>query len=346
MFSRLVRCCLVLLLASGCATRLGPRSLASVRFDYNEAVATSTDQQMLLNVVRMRYVHSPTFLQLNSVVTQYSLSTDAGVNGSYNPGAAGGPLPDGTVGASGGISVSERPTITYTPLQGAEFVKRVARPMPADSLLLLLQSGWGWDVVMSCCIQRINDLRPPYARSSSDEFDRLAALMHKLQRSYEVSVEEVTEGGPSRLVLVFHKPGGEHSAPAIEAMGLLGIDPVLPYYEVTEVSVNRLPGTIAMQTRSILSAMFYLSQGVEVTDGDAALFGTETLRSSMPVMRVRAAKRAPKNAYVAVEFRGRWYFLAEDDINSKRVFALLTFLFKLMAAPSGQGPVLTVGAGG
>ena len=39
--------------ASGCA--LGPRAMESGRLRYNEAVKKTTEQQLLLNIVRLRY---------------------------------------------------------------------------------------------------------------------------------------------------------------------------------------------------------------------------------------------------------------------------------------------------
>ena len=44
---------LVILAGAGCS--IGPRRLAPVRFDYNQAISRSFDQQLLLNLVRLRY---------------------------------------------------------------------------------------------------------------------------------------------------------------------------------------------------------------------------------------------------------------------------------------------------
>ena len=49
----------LLLLASGCASKLGSRSLPQVRMNYTESVATSGEQQMLLNLVRLRHSRLP-----------------------------------------------------------------------------------------------------------------------------------------------------------------------------------------------------------------------------------------------------------------------------------------------
>jgi uncharacterized protein YceK len=74
--NKLLNLCLLLLamtslyVLSGCAS-LGPRRVPSDRFNYNEAVAQSTQEKMLLNIVRHRYLKMPVFLTVSSVLTQY-----------------------------------------------------------------------------------------------------------------------------------------------------------------------------------------------------------------------------------------------------------------------------------
>lgn len=334
------------LLGPGCATKMGSRSLPEVRASYNEAIAASADQQMLLNLVRLRYLHSMTFLQLSSVVTQYSLSTDLGVSANYNAGTGGGPVPVGSVGGSTGVAVSERPTITYTPLQGEQFVRRLAMPMTPEHIVMLLQVGWGADLVLDLCVQQINDLHAPFtsSRAEDGDFQRLAELMRTIQYGHELSIEESERG----TVLAVRPLGDAELSPeATEALALLGLAPEIMEFPVTPKRAPRMPGTIAVRGRSLLSTMFYLSQGVEIPDGDEAAreIGAPT-PIPRPLLHVRTSPRAPKDAYVAVPYRGHWFYLDEHDLESKRTFVLLGFLFMLTAAPSAGGPVLTVGAGG
>jgi hypothetical protein len=57
-----------LLILSGCAAQ-GARRIPADRFDYNAAIARSTREQMLLNIVRSRYMEVPVFLTVSSVLT-------------------------------------------------------------------------------------------------------------------------------------------------------------------------------------------------------------------------------------------------------------------------------------
>ena len=58
-------------LITGCAT--GPASLIDTRLPYNEAIKVTTEQQLLLNIVRLRYTDTPSSLAVANVTAQFEL---------------------------------------------------------------------------------------------------------------------------------------------------------------------------------------------------------------------------------------------------------------------------------
>jgi hypothetical protein len=54
-----------LIFSTGCGG-IGPKTVARDRFDYITAVSESWEKQMLLNLVRLRYMHAPVFLDVAS----------------------------------------------------------------------------------------------------------------------------------------------------------------------------------------------------------------------------------------------------------------------------------------
>jgi hypothetical protein len=52
---------------------IGPPQVVRDRFDYAEAISRSWKDNMLLNLVKLRYGDAPLFLDVSSVVEQYTL---------------------------------------------------------------------------------------------------------------------------------------------------------------------------------------------------------------------------------------------------------------------------------
>ena len=109
---------------------------------------------------------------------------------------------------------------------------------------------------------------------------------------------------------------------------------------------------MGIRCRSLLGILYFLSQAVQLpADHVRAGLGTITQdESGQPfdwsklmnkVMRIRSQKERPENAYVAVQHRGWWFYIADDDQNSKATFSLLNILFSLQSASEkGEVPPL------
>jgi hypothetical protein len=153
--------CLFIAIFAACAllsacTTFGPKKLPTDRFNYNHAIAYSWHEQLLLNLVRLRYLEEPTFLDVSSVVTQYTYSGNLGVQGSAGKNEG---WLDDVAGGNIGIGYSERPTITFTPMTGEEISRRLLKPIPIDLLFGLAQSSWPIDQLIPVSLQRLNHLK-------------------------------------------------------------------------------------------------------------------------------------------------------------------------------------------
>ena len=61
------------------------------------------------------------------------------------------------------------------------------------------------------------------------------------------------------------------------------------------------------------------------------------------LFHIRQSKRQPDMAFVAIPYRGQWFYLADNDLESKSTFMLLSQLFRLQAgAAKSAGPTLTL----
>ena len=100
---------------------MGPGTVAVDRFNDSDAIADSWQQQTLLNIVKLRYMDLPVFVDVSSIVSGYSLQTGVNIAGTASTQAA----VQGNFLAAGAQAVyTYRPTITFVPLTGEEVSAR------------------------------------------------------------------------------------------------------------------------------------------------------------------------------------------------------------------------------
>jgi len=62
---------------------------------------------------------------------------------------------------------------------------------------------------------------------------------------------------------------------------------------------------------------------------------------------VASQKHRPRNAEVAIPYRGYWFYIPREDVGSRSILAVLEILFSLQESEDkAMGPVLTLPAGG
>jgi hypothetical protein len=61
------------------------------------------------------------------------------------------------------------------------------------------------------------------------------------------------------------------------------------------------------------------------------------------IFTVHFSKERPSTSFVAIPFRGYWFYVADDDLTSKSTFMLLASIFNLQAGdPKIAAPTLTI----
>src|SRR5437867_3876707 len=144
-----------LALLPGCKS-IGPGTVPRDRFDYASSISESWKRQTLLNIVKLRYLDPPIFVDVGQIVAGYSLETSVSAGGSF-PETTG--FGGNTATVAGAARFTDRPTITYTPLTGNRFVKSLMTPLPPESVFFTIQSGWPADGVLFAAVASINGLK-------------------------------------------------------------------------------------------------------------------------------------------------------------------------------------------
>ncbi|MCK5571431.1 MAG: hypothetical protein KAJ12_01665 [Bacteroidetes bacterium] len=346
----------------GCGGGVGPGAMRSNRNHYNMAVQQTDAQELLLNLVRLRYRDTPFFLQVASVSANLKFHIDAD---------AGGLIPSSgpnivTLGA--GVAYEESPTMTYTPLRGKQFVTQMLEPVKLGILLLLSYSGWSIERVFRLMVQEINGVRnaptasgpTPAIEPEFRRFRRVSELLRALQLHDLVDLSTAPsdaggdgEKGPGKRIFVLLEPEALERPETQELVELLSLTPGRRYYEIVSRVGQVNPDQISIVPRSVTAAMYYASQAVEVQQEDEEK-GRVTVTMDAQgnrfdwkevtgdFFRVQSGSK-PTDAYVSINYRGHWFFISDTDLDSKSTFVLLTTVLALQAGdvPSA-GPVLTL----
>ncbi len=165
---------------TGC--QIGPGTLPVSSAHYSDAVRTAQSEQILVNLVRLRYRDQPVFLEVSSISTQFEIGASASVNGSVVESG-----PD-TLGLGGAAQYAERPTITFGIMGGDKFERDMLEPVSINTIALLAESGWRVDRVLRLTVESLNGLRhassasgpTPSAAPEYEDFLEAVALLQDL----------------------------------------------------------------------------------------------------------------------------------------------------------------------
>jgi hypothetical protein len=335
---------------------IGPATVSRDRFDYSSSISESWKRQTLLNIVKLRYLDPPIFVDVGQIVAGYSLETSGNVGGQISSANA---IQGNSLLLGGSARFIDRPTITYTPLTGTKFVKGLITPLPPDSVFFMIQAGWPADSVMFAAVAALNGLKnesssiggvaPPDAG-----FIRALELLRKVQLSGAVGMRVVQDSQKQQTSLLTFRStdiSEQTLADVRELRQLLHIDQDASEFKIVFGGTAQNGRELAVLTRSILHIMQTMAVQVELPPEDIAQgratpgpeYGDGTDKQRL--VRIRSSKDKPADAFVAVAYRGQWFWIDDRDLRTKRAFAFMMFLFTLADTGEKESlPLITIPA--
>ena len=188
----------------GCAVPTG--RIEHRHWELNDSIRQTNNEQLLLNLVRLRYDETPYFLQVSSITTQFSLQQNVGATGTLPQGGS------NVLGLSGGIGYTESPAVTWSLPDSREYYGRLLAPMGADQLTTLAQSGWEPALVFRVGVKKMNRLRNLEYRVGQElvmsdtyqQFLEVFQLLNELSKEdlldLSYGLKSLTAAGRSRLI--------------------------------------------------------------------------------------------------------------------------------------------------
>jgi hypothetical protein len=382
-------CLILAVLTSGCG--LGPRALERTHGRYLDAVAKVEEEQLLRNIVRVRYDEAPLVLNISSMTTQFDFSagaearpffgTESNNNNIFRSFSA--VLPFAQAGASA------RPTFGFDPADDGTSTRQFLTPISEDALTVLFRTEPRIDTVLRIWVERINGLAD--LRRAAELFQ---AIKEKGHLSIQPDTREEEAGGPipasamtasanveaARSGLRYRPsadgkawmlvrareglavqvtPGAESSPELAELRALLGLRPGLTRYglriieaALPEPAALAAGDAIHMTARSTARVYRYLAGAVEVpachlAEGVNRTHADEGRAEGIFVVHACQGHRPPAHAYVAVPYRGHWYYIDDRDGASKTTLGIVMQLSRLdfKRQRISNGPALTLPVG-
>jgi hypothetical protein len=349
-------------------TSFGPRELKQGHLAYNAVVKASMDEELLLNIVRLRYLDTLEFLDATSISAQSSFTASLGAE-------LGTQLNETTALAIPEVSYSTRPTFTFIPERGREFAQNIMEPLEPRIFAYLASADWDIAVLLHLLVRDMNGLANRL-EGIDPEFTATAQRLTKMQlhndltfsivEEKEVLSDPIPESQVSGSDLVeaarsgyrferqsergafvltgkrlkpgiYIRPGAKERDAVLRSLKLKTTEE--DYYELRMgPGVKPEEGeveAINLRMGSLLDAIVYLSGGVFVPEPHIQQnLATREWPAGIKtegvkdLFRVRNAKEKP-DASLAVRYRDYWFYLDETDHDSRGTFLLFAELFRL-----------------
>jgi hypothetical protein len=309
-----------------------------------------------LNIVKIRYMDLPVFVDVASIVAGYSLQTGVSITGTSSaPKAVQGDFVTGNAQAL----YTDRPTITYVPLTGEKFLRGLITPIDPKNIFFMLQAGYAADFILGLTVESLNGVRNRSAaggavREADPEFIEALDLLRQIQAAGGVGmrVEEDKAKGAT-AVLFFQRedatPEVREKAKEIRRLLRLSLDE--NKFVLTYSPMRGGPGELAVNSRSMLQIMAAFASYMDLPEEDLrekrAVPAFEKLPPSkrQDPVKIHCTNQRPTRAFAEVHYRGRWFWIDDGDWQSKRAMTAVMFFFSLAEGATDEKlPLITIPA--
>lgn len=372
---------LVALLA-GCSAS---KQLTDGHLAYNEAVRQSADQELLLNIVRLRYLEPMEFLSIAAInsTVEFTVAMQVGAGRSAGENAV-------NTMATAGYSVN--PTFSFVPQRGSDFSDRLIQPLDIPTLVSITASHRDAHLVFRLFVTWMNGLDnqegkvdPEFIQATRAltelQFEGIALFGFREQKRVVAPPVAAADLDPA-LIVEAHKAGleirqgpGDNGLEFTEPyqQAMLSIDGESPLRSSLAETLMLSPGAdhfpivaklefkedldgreLSVRTRSLLQTLSFLSQGIEVPPDDGTTIpGSQSPHASVDprfmdgFFRVWFSQQEPEHASLAVPYGEGWFYIRDSDAASKRTFLLVSEAFRFtLEGNADQAPTLAFPVGG
>lgn len=163
-------------------------------------------------------------------------------------------------------------------------------------------------------------LRFSVASDNDDRAKRLRSLLGLNPANYSFGIVDTANSSVEQL--------RSESGKVTQAF-----DPEAEYAEIT------------LNNRSVMEMLYFASRYVQApaADLERRLLNPDSSRPEAEWFKVLTSLTEPDNSWLKVKYRGHWFYIAADDVNTRATFTLLDALFaSVVGTVPGAKPLLTL----
>lgn len=367
---------------NGCAS-IGPKQIHIDREAYNDIVRETDYEQILKNIVRLRYAEPTSYLKVTSVTASYQFTR--GINATAAGAISGSASNEASLGITPSTSYSDAPTISYVPIDNIAFVTALQQPVNFHDVALLVNGGFSNnELIMRLVFDWVGELDNASSATNTKVLDipnyqQYYTFMYTLTdmiKKRQAYIDPVELNHKAGIIVDF--VNNSYNLPeAIQLKQMLGVnadsqDIIMTNQNIYNLKLNKnhafreensneiANNLVFVQMRSINAMLAFLSHSVQIPEADKTAGYVPELKDNSGVeynwtplmkglMNIQSSEVEPTNIFVKTYVNGHWFYISKSDIDSKTTFSFIVRLMNMKAglgqAEAQTSPVITVPVG-
>lgn len=345
---------------SGCS-RVAKKLLPDDHLNYNRAVNTSINRQLLINIVRAHFNESALYVSIENVTSRHTYQDQMGYSllVPFNKGGVASQL--NTLTVNGNSLIKEEPSFIYTPQTNDKYAVELLQPLRIKAIYLVIESESDIGDILRLMLRRIGpyvnfEARPivrdyQHNIASIKKFIRLTQIIGKIYASNDYTIYLQSNRNIDKEQLRIPIPSHMKLSPRewrlLASIGITHKSRAIILCAGNRSTANNV---VHIQVRSLVNVNDFLSFAVVppqnehkrqlLNSDNGKTFRVFQKLLTKYMMHIRVSRQDPGDAFVKVQRRGYWYYINEKDTSSKITFRLFRIFNDLTQAGSKGNNIL------
>ena len=306
--------------------------------NYNRAVNTSINRQLLINIVRAHFNESALYVSIENVTSRHTYQDQMGYSllVPFNKGGVASQL--NTLTVNGNSLIKEEPSFIYTPQTNDKYAVELLQPLRIKAIYLVIESESDIGDILRLMLRRIG----PYVN-----FEIIGKIYASNDYTIYLQSNRNIDKEQLRIPIPSHMKLSPREWRLLASIGITHKSRAIILCAGNRSTANNV---VHIQVRSLVNVNDFLSFAVVppqnehkrqlLNSDNGKTFRVFQKLLTKYMMHIRVSRQDPGDAFVKVQRRGYWYYINEKDTSSKITFRLFRIFNDLTQAGSKGNNIL------